>query len=158
MRTRKSRVKQALCAGLCAALLAGNAMPAMAADLCVGKAQPAAETYNVMPSNVTQSGPLTIESHLQARMGYTTAYYTVYIYAPSDVVGIQINDMAVLDANAVKLTGSVREVRPQTGDFGSITVKVTLYYANGSTYSSYETINVNHWCVGTHANPEHCTP
>lgn len=158
MKTRKSRVKQALCAGLCAVLLAGNAMPAMAADLCVGKAQQAAGTYDMSPNNLTYSGPLTIETHLQARMGYTTAYYTVYIYAPSDVVGIQINDMAVLDANAVKLTGSVREVRPQTGDFGSITVKVTLYYANGSTYSSYETIDVSSWCPGNHVNPEHCTP
>lgn len=149
MKTKNA--KRILCGCMSALLLACSpSVVAMAADTDV------AVTAST-GSNVVQSGPLTIESHLQARMGYTSAYYTVYIYAPSDVVGISINDMDILEDNAVVLNGSVNQVGTGTGVFEDVTVKVTLYYANGSTYTSYETIDVNHWCAIHHPASDHCT-
>lgn len=147
----KKNVKRILCGCMSAMLLACTpSVAALAADTDV------AVTASV-GSNVVQSGPLTIESHLQARMGYPQAYYTVYVYAPSDVVGISINDMDILESNAVILQGAVNQVGTGTGVFENITVKVTLYYADGSTYTSYETIDVNHWCAVHHPASDHCT-
>lgn len=109
-------------------------------------------------SNVTHSGPLTIESHLKARLGYSKAFYSIYLYAPDDVVGIRINDMDILNGNSVMLSGEVQEVEQGTGRFQDVTVKVTLYYEDRAPYISYETIDVNHWCGVMHTMSEHCTP
>lgn len=156
---RTEMVKRAVCVGFCAALLAGGTpAKALAADVCADVIRSAVVTLNNEQPNVTHSGPLTIEAHLLSRLGYPRAYYTVIIYAPSDVVGIRINDMDVLEGNAVQLEGAVSEVESGTGDFGSITVKVTLYYSDGSTYMSYETINVSHRCGVTHSIGDNCTP
>lgn len=151
--------KKILCIFACSCLLICSfAMPVLAEgqDGLTFTAQYDSETTT--GDNITQSGPLTIECHLQARMGYSKANYKVIIYAPSNVVGISINDMAVLEGNAVQLNGSVGEVEQGTGRFESITVKVTLYYSDGSTYQSYETIDVNHWCGAMHPIGSNCTP
>lgn len=154
------KLKKLLCVFSSVALLSCSlVIPAFAegGDLAVSNVTEAVVQSVGEEPNVTHSGPLTIESHLKARMGYPLAYYSVYLFAPAEVVGIQINDMDILAGNSVMLSGEVREITQGTGRFENITVKVTLYYADKDPYISYETIDVNHWCGTTHFN-ERCTP
>lgn len=151
---KAKNLRTIVCVIACAMLVACTfAVNAFAAETTPEQA----DLESTMPVNISQSGPLTIEKHLKARLGYPEAYYTVYIYAPSDVVGIQINNMNILWENSVILTGTVTETERGTGIFEPISVRVTLYYDDGSTYESYETIDVNHRC-GTHPNSPNCTP
>lgn len=137
MKVRKEWMKIAACVALCAVLLAGNAM-------------------NTWAGNVTYCGNLEVETHLQSRAGYSRANYAVYITAPSDVVGIQINGGEIKKGNVTYLYGGVSEVRP--GDFGKLTAKVTVYYADGHMYSSQVTTDLNHRCGGTHPLTDRCMP
>lgn len=148
---RKVIVKLA-CALTCIAMMTGAASATASA---AEKTAPAAalQQDSSSYSNLYYRGPLTFETHLQARMGYSTAYYTVYLYAPYNVVGISINDMPIASGNSLSLSGSVKQVVGSS--YEDITVKVTLYYEDGSTYSSYETVDVSStWCPFNHYGNE----
>ena len=68
----------------------------------------------------------------------------MYITAPSDVVGIQINGGEIKKGNVTYLYSEVSEV--------------TVYYADGHMYSSQVTTDLNHRCGGTHPLTDRCMP
>lgn len=151
-----NKINRFVCALTCVALMTG----AVGASAVEATPVPEASVQQVYSySNTEYRGPLTFESHFQSRGGYPVAYYSIYLYAPSDVVGIRINDMDIMTGNSVKLSGSVGKDTVNSAFFEKVTFKIALYYDDKAPYITYETIDVqNYRCgMGNHMNPEHCT-
>ena len=145
--------KRILCVLSCAALLTCATAPAFAAST----SEDSAVVYSDNDYEYETRGPLLINGHLHTRMGYETAYYDFFITAP-DAVGIQINDMPIATTNEVVAYGSAEEIRDSTYlDFGTITLKITVYYEDGTTYTAYESfVLTDYYCGREHAFTDRC--
>lgn len=133
-------LKKILCVLSCVALLT-----------CAVTSVSAASAQTNTPSQGSSTeirGILTIDGHLFARIGYSYANYHFDITAPSDAVGIQINDMPIATTNALTVQGSAHEVTPGTGDFGDITIKITVFFTDRAPYITYETFDLNSFYCG----------
>lgn len=145
-------LKKAMCILSCAALLTCATAPAFAAST----SGDSAVVYADNDYQYEYRGPLTIEGHLAARIGYSVAAYHFYIYAPSDAVGIQINDMPIATTNAIMVNGGA-EFHPDGTSFGDVTFKITVYYSDRAPYTTYETFDLDsYWCGVEHPLSDHC--
>lgn len=146
--------KRILCVLSCAALLTCATAPAFAASTSEDNAVSTLNDYGA-PYEYETRGPLLINGHLFARMGYETANYHIYISDP-DAVGIRINDMPIATTNEVVVYGTAQEIG-LTGDFGDITVKITVFYEDRAPYTAYETFDLNsYYCGRDHALTDRC--
>lgn len=144
-------LKKVACILSCAALLTCATAPVFAAST----SEDNAVVHSENEYEYETRGPLLINGHLFARMGYETANYHIYISDP-DAVGIRINDMPIATTNEVVVYGTAQEI-DLSGDFGEITVKITVFYEDRAPYTAYETFDLNsYYCGRDHALTDRC--
>ena len=148
-------LKKVACILSCAALLTCATAPAFAASTSEDSLIPPVSNNDESLYEYETRGPLLINGHLFARMGYETANYHIYISDP-DAVGIRINDMPIATTNEVVVYGTAQEIG-LTGDFGDVTVKITVFYEDRAPYTTYETFDLNsYYCGRDHALTDRC--
>ncbi len=142
-------IKKILCVLSCVALLT-------CAVTSVSAASVQTDTLSQGSSTVIR-GILTVDGHLNARLGYDVASYHFDITAPADAVGIQINDMPIATTNALTVSGTANEVTTGTGDFGDITIKITVFFTDKAPYIAYETFHLSDfYCGASHPIGPNC--